>query len=265
MSEIPEELAKEQTTTKSTKIYNYLKQQFPKSSSLKPTPQEIKDIAKTHDVSKALVYKMLRKLESEGAFGEPSLQPPSAKAKPPIITIKPEEPMVIEEEIAEIPQELIEQPPSEGEEIPTGIRPEAVLEGFKPKDVTYMFNLGFHKIAQFSHFEAWELETEESTRLGEIWSPILNKYLPQIIPYTPEIVAVIVTSEIILPRIWLWREHKKEQERDEEEKRKEAQKEKEKPQEPQEPQPSEPKTEPSAQELEEKKRSQKPQFLKKLG
>ena len=260
MCEIPEELAKKETKTKSEKIYDYLKQQFPQN---KPSPSEIKDIAKNHNVSKALVYKMLRKLESEGSY-EPLGKEVTQAAKEPIITIRPEEPMTIEEEIPEIPEELTEQPPtpSIGEEIPTGIRPEAVLEGFKPKDVTYMFNLGFDKIAQFTHFEAWKLETEESTRLGEIWSPILNKYLPQVIPYTPEIVAVIVTAEIILPRVWVWREHKKEQDKAEEEKRKQAQLEKEKIREVE---PSEPKSEPSEQELEEKKRSQKPQFLKKLG
>lgn len=260
MSEIPEELEKEQTKTKSEQVYDYLKKQFSKT---KPNPQEIKDIAQSHGVSKALVYKMLRKLESEGSY-EAVEKGVSQAAKEPIITIRPEEPMTIEEEISEIPSELIQEPPSPsiGEETPAGIRPEVILEGFKPQDVTYMLDLGFKKIGQFTHFEAWELETEESTRLGEIWSPIINKYLPQVIPFTPEIVAVIVTAEIILPRVWLWREHKQEQDRAEEKKQKESQKQKETPKAEQ---PSEPKEELTSQELEEKKRSQSPDFLKKLS
>jgi len=209
MSDIPEDLEQEpQSTSQSDVIYNLLKTM--KRGEL--TPKKIKEIAKTKKVSTALVYKMRRKLDGEGFWKAKGIEPaPTPTPKEPIIRVKPEpEIEIVEEKEAEIPSEFAEPTTPREERIALE---EKIEIGFKPEDLSYMLDLGFNKIADATDFEGWKLQPEESTRLGEIWTPIINKYLPQIIPYTPEIVACVTTVIIVAPRIYAWRQHKKEQEK----------------------------------------------------
>ena len=52
---------------------------------IEPTPQEIKEIAEQQECSKALVYKVMRKLRQEGFYGE--IPSEETEAKEPILKI----------------------------------------------------------------------------------------------------------------------------------------------------------------------------------
>lgn len=256
--EIPE-LEESTPKTKSEEIYELLK-----NMGKKPTPEQIKQIAKGHDVSKALVYKMIRKLKEEGIYQTQKAITP-IKAKTPIITIKPEPEIEIKPE-PEIPQELIQPeevfltPEEEVEQAKAEIPTEIPLIGFKTEDVEWMFKWAFEKLADATDFEGWKLEPEESQKLAEIWTPIINSKSGKLAPYIPYISAVVATAIVILPRVLAYRKFRQKQ-RAEEEKPKEHEIAEKIP----ETKPSEqPKRELTQEELEQKKRSQKPPFLKKL-
>jgi len=247
--------------TKSREIYEYLKQTYKSREDI--SPEDIKKLAQEKGVSKALVYKMINRLENEGFW---QIRGETIKAKEPIIKIEPEPPKEIpKEEIEfEIPRELIEEekPTTFEVEIPTTTEAPTPTEitiqpppiGFKPEDIEFMFHIGFKKLADLTGFEGWKLEPEESKRLGEIWAPILNEQSSPIAQYIPYISAIIATIIIVVPRIYAYRQWQQEKIKKEIEEHPIAEK-----------IPKESEAhEPTPEELERKKQTQKPAFLKKL-
>lgn len=218
----------------------------------KPSPSEIKEIANQQNCSKALVYKVIHKLEDEGFYGE--IPTEEIKAKEPILKIEEPEEIPIEEEQPEIPKEFLQ--PSETPQIPIEEKPPETTTpypqpiGMKTEDLQWMFKWSFEKIADFTEWEGWRLKDEESQKLAEAWTPIINQNMGEFAKYTPYISATLTTIIVLAPRILGYRKYTKEKEEKKEHELIEKIPEKQEKEE--------------EIDLETKKRMQKPEFLSKL-
>jgi hypothetical protein len=169
-----------------------------------------KETAKTHILeisqdlkcAKSLGYKALNKIDQ--------FKPSKTEAVEPTAKIGETKPELLEEE---------ESPPSEG----VGeAEQEATLEepstpetatGFREQDLTWMFDKGFSGLAKLTGYGDFALEKADSQKLGEIWTPILNQYLPAWMPYAPIAIAAITTIAIVVPKVkgyWDYRKKTKE-------------------------------------------------------
>jgi hypothetical protein len=75
-----------------------------------------------------------------------------------------------------------------------------------------MFDKGFSGLAKLTGYGDFALEKADSEKLSEIWTPILNQYLPDWLPYAPIAIAAITTTAIVVPKVkgyWDYREKKK--------------------------------------------------------
>jgi len=158
----------------------------------------IKEIAKELQCAPSLGYKAIKKVEQ--------FKPQQAEAVEPTVKIKETKPEPLEQQ-----EEIIEEAEPEATiEEPTA-PPEAA--GFRQKDVTWMFDKGFSGLAKLTGYTDFALEKQDSEKLGEIWTPILNQYLPDWMPYAPIIIAGITTTAIVAPKIkgyWDYRKKTKE-------------------------------------------------------
>ena len=187
---------------------------------IEPTPQEIKEIAEQQGCSKALVYKVMRKLRQEGFYGE--IPSEETEAKEPILKIGEPTEIPIEEEKPEIPSEFLQ--PTEAEAIPTQptleqeTAPQLPIQpiGMKTEDLEWMFKWSFEKIADFTEFEGWRLKDEEAQKLAEAWTPLINQNMGTFAKYTPYITAFLTTFIVLAPRIIAYRKYKAEQKAKEE-------------------------------------------------
>ena len=160
----------------------------------------ITDIAKKLGCAKSLGYKALKKVEQ--------FKSKQAEAVEPTVKIKETklEPLEEQEEIigeAE-PEATIEEPTAS---------PEATV-GFREKDLEWMFDKGFSGLAKLTGYADFALEKADSQKLSEIWTPILNEYLPDWLPYAPIAIAAITTTAIVVPKVkgyWDFREKKKQE------------------------------------------------------
>lgn len=158
------------------------------------------EIAEKLHCARSLGYKALKKIQhfKPADTIETRAQEPTIKMATP-----PEESL---EEQAE-QEQLSEELPPEPETAP---KPAAV--GFKDTEVEWMFERGFKMLADVTGYEDFKLDHGDSKRLGDMWTPILNEYLPDILPYAPLAMAAITTIVIIVPKVkgwWNYREEKK--------------------------------------------------------
>jgi hypothetical protein len=69
-------------------------------------------------------------------------------------------------------------------------------------------------LAKLTGYADFSLDKADSKKLGEIWTPILNQYLPSWIPYAPIAIAAITTTAIVAPKVkgyWDFRKKKSEE------------------------------------------------------
>lgn len=145
----------------------------------------IKEIAKDLQCAPSLGYKAIKKVEQ--------FKPQQAEAVEPTVKIHETKPEALEETEIEQPQEAeaeIEEPTT---------APPPTAQGFREKDLTWMFDKAFTGLAKLTGYSDFALEKADSEKLGEIWTPILNEYLPDIIPYAPIAIAAITTTAIVVP------------------------------------------------------------------
>jgi hypothetical protein len=74
-----------------------------------------------------------------------------------------------------------------------------------------MFDKGFSGLAKLTGYGDFALEKADSEKLSEIWTPILNEYLPDWLPYAPIAIAAITTVAIVVPKVkgyWDYRKKK---------------------------------------------------------
>jgi hypothetical protein len=154
----------------------------------------IKEIAKDLQCAPSLGYNAIKKVEQ--------FKPQQAEAVEPTLKIQETKPEPIEEEpIQEEEATLEEEAPTEA---PT-------QKGFREKDLSWMFDKAFSGLAKITGYGDFALEKQDSEKLGEIWTPILNEYLPDIIPYAPIAIAAITTTAIVVPKVkgyWDFRKKK---------------------------------------------------------
>jgi hypothetical protein len=181
-----------------TKLQQFIERlsQYPNKETAKT---HILEISQDLKCAKSLGYKALNKIDqfkpSKTEAVEPTAKIPETKPEP--LETEPTE------EITEAePEATIEEPTA-----PT----EAV--GFREKDLQWMFDKGFGGLAKLTGYGDFALEKEDSQKLGEIWTPILNEYLPDWIPYAPIAIAAITTVAIVAPKVkgyWDFRKKKTE-------------------------------------------------------
>jgi hypothetical protein len=183
---ITEEVFTEQPPTpppkEPTKLDLFIQElsQYPDKETAKT---HITDIAKKLRCAKSLGYKAIKKVEQ--------FKPQQAEAVEATLKIK---------ETTSEPLEEQEEPEAEATiEEPTAPPEPAV--GFRAKDVTWMFDRGFGGLAKLTGYGDFALEKEDSQKLGEIWTPILNEYLPDWLPYAPIAIAAITTTAIVAPKV----------------------------------------------------------------
>jgi len=200
--ELSEPTPQEQPKTK-LQIFIERLSQYPNEEEAK---RHIAEIAQELGCAKSLGYKALHKVEK--------FQPQGLEAKEPTVKIP-------EAKTEEIPPEEEQEIILEEEEIPTAetaapapAPTPQIGVGFKPEDVTWMFDKGFKTIADITGYGAFALNKDEATRLGEMWTPIINANLPQILPHAPIISATITTLIIVAPRVkgyWTFRRQRQQE------------------------------------------------------
>jgi len=214
--------AEEPPKKEPTKLDQFIERlsQYPDKETAKT---HIKEIAKDLQCAPSLGYKAIKKVEQ--------FKPQGKEAVEPTVKIKETKPEPLEEQeeiISEAePEATIEEPTAPPEQ-----------KGFREKDLTWMFDKGFSGLAKLTGYGDFALEKADSEKLSEIWTPILNQYLPDLIPYAPIAIAAITTVAIVVPKVkgyWDFRKKK--------EKEKVIEKSPEKPK--QEPPPEPPKQEPA--------------------
>lgn len=161
----------------------------------------IREIAAKLHCAPSLGYKAIKKIQQfkpadtiETRAQEPTIRMATPKEEP--LTEQAEEEKPISEELPPEPE--------------TAPKPAAV--GFKDTEVEWMFERGFKMLADVSGYEDFKLAPDDSKRLGDMWTPILNEYLPDILPYAPLAMAAITTIVIVVPKVkgwWNYREEKK--------------------------------------------------------
>lgn len=161
----------------------------------------IREIAAKLHCAPSLGYKAIKKIQQfkpADTIETRAVEPTIRMATPP------EEPLT---EQAEEEKPISEELPPEPETAP---KPAAV--GFKDKEVEWMFQRGFKMLADVTGYADFKLDPDDSKRLGDMWTPILNEYLPDILPYAPLAMAAITTIVIVVPKVkgwWNYREEKK--------------------------------------------------------
>jgi len=157
----------------------------------------IKEIAKDLQCAPSLGYKAIKKVEQ--------FKPQGKEAVEPTVKIKETKPEPLEQQ-----EEIIEEPEAEATiEEPTA--PPEEQKGFREKDLTWMFDKGFSGLAKLTGYGDFALEKADSEKLSEIWTPILNEYLPDWLPYAPIAIAAITTVAIVVPKVkgyWDYRKKK---------------------------------------------------------
>lgn len=156
----------------------------------------LSEIAEKLHCARSLGYKALKKIDHFKPRDSIETRAKEATVK---ITQPPEQPLEQQEE--PLSEEL---PPEPEREIPP-----AAAVGFKDKDVTWMFDKGFKMLADVTGYADWKLDPDDSKRLGEIWTPIINQYLPDILPYAPIAIAAITTIVIVVPKVKGWWTYRK--------------------------------------------------------
>lgn len=73
--------------------------------------------------------------------------------------------------------------------------------GFDIEGLQWLFGRGFKMIAEVTGYAGFELPDKDSKKLAEVWCPIVNQYLPDIMPYSPLIIAGVSTVVIVVPRV----------------------------------------------------------------
>jgi len=146
----------------------------------------IKEIAKDLQCAPSLGYKAIKKVEQ--------FKPQRAEAVEPTVKIKETKPETLEAE-----EEIISEEAEATIEEPTA--PPQAPVGFREKDLTWMFDKGFSGLAKLTGYGDFALEKQDSEKLGEIWTPILNEYLPDWMPYAPIAIAAITTVAIVAPKV----------------------------------------------------------------
>lgn len=157
----------------------------------------LSEIAEKLHCARSLGYKALKKIDHFKPQDSIETRAKEASVK---IAHPLEQPLEQQEE------QISEELPPEPE---TAAPPVAI--GFKDKDVTWMFDKGFKMLADVTGYADWKLDPDDSKRLGEIWTPIINQYLPDILPYAPIAIAAITTIVIVVPKVkgwWTYRQKK---------------------------------------------------------
>jgi hypothetical protein len=187
-----------------TKLEQFIEElsKYPDAETAK---QHIAEIAEKLKCAKSLGYKALKRIET--------FQPQQPQAIEPTVKIPEAKPEEIPEEI--IAEEAVEeaQPTQEAPQ-PEAIPAPQIGVGFKPEDVTWMFDKGFKTIADLTGYGSFALNKDEAQKLGEMWTPIINANLPQLLPHAPIISATITTLIIIAPRVkgyWTFRRQKQQE------------------------------------------------------
>jgi hypothetical protein len=249
MTEDEDVLTTEQEPQKEpTKLDQFI-EQLSKYPDVETAKTHLSEIAEKLHCARSLGYKALKKIQQFQPRESIETQAKEATIK---ITQPPEQPLEDQGEQEPLSEEL---PPE-----PETAKPAAAV-GFKDTDMTWMFDKGFKMLADVSGYADFKLDPDDSKRLGEMWTPIINEYLPDILPYAPIAVASIMTIVIVVPKVkgwWTYREEKKKKP-----KPKEPPKEEPKP----EPKPEPPKTEtppPLDKEVPAPERPMDAPFLKKL-
>lgn len=199
---ITEEVFTEQQSTppqkEPTKLDLFI-QELSQYSDKETAKTHITDIAKKLGCAKSLGYKAIKKVEQ--------FKPQQAEAVEATLKIKETKPELLEEQ-----EEIIEPEAEATIEEPTA-PPEATV-GFRTKDLAWMFDKGFSGLAKLTGYGDFALEKADSDKLSEIWTPILNEYLPDWLPYAPIAIAAITTTAIVVPKVkgyWDYREKKKQE------------------------------------------------------
>jgi hypothetical protein len=167
----------------------------------------IADIATKIGCAKSLGYKVIKRLKRQGQFGKAHM--PRMEAKEPTAKIAEIEPEPIEtttptaENEPEIDftdnETLTETQPTQ--------QPETLL---KEKDVEWLIQRGSEGLAKLTEYSDFTFETKDSHRLAEMWTPIVNKYMPQWAPHIPEVIAAVTTAVIIVPKVQGYRKFRAE-------------------------------------------------------
>lgn len=168
--------------------------------------QHIAEIAKDLECAKSLGYKAIRKLKEDGQYrkqgeistegAEPTFQMGEGKPEPFEETETPTD----ETLPPETPTEL-EQPPEQ--------KPQ---QGFREEDLTWMIDRAFGGLAKVTGYGDFALNKEDSEKLGAIWTPIFNQYLPTWMPYAPIAIAAVTTVAIVVPKVKGYWEFRKKRE-----------------------------------------------------
>ena len=258
MSDIPEDIGEPQPqpTTQSEKVYEHLK-------TLKD-PKQLKgktviEIADKLKVSKALVYKMKRKLIEEGFWEKPEARPTAMKAREPVIRVSAEPKIeIVEEPEPEIPEEILaEEPREEIPPEPTAERPEITAETpiilkltpILERSVTRMFDVA---IEIFSGSKEM-LSTQEGKDTATLLPIMIYRFTKVALNEDQFIDMTCITHfgsiilKVVNKKVAEWRESKKE-------KKEETPKES----------PKETPKEPTPEESKEKKKPEKAGFMDKL-
>ena len=156
----------------------------------------IQEIAKTLECAKSLGYKAIKKLRTEGAFGNI----PRREAHEPTMKIRE----VDEGELEQPPQEEQSEIQFQDGETAEAVTVEPSLQpttGFQPEDIEWMMSRSAKLIADATEYAEFELSKADSKKLSEMWTPIVNQYLPQIMPNMPLVVAGFSTALILVPKV----------------------------------------------------------------
>lgn len=207
-----------------TKLDQFI-EELSKYPDIETAKTHLSEIAEKLHCARSLGYKALKKIQQ---FKPRESIETTSKEATIRIAQPPEQPLEEQQE-----EPISEELPPEPETAP---KPAAV--GFKDEEMTWMFDKGFKMLADVSGYEDFKLAPDDSKRLGEIWTPILNQYLPDILPYAPIAVAAIMTIVVVVPKVkgwWNYREEKKKKPKPKEPPKEEPK---------EEPKPEPPKTEP---------------------
>jgi len=225
-----------------------------KYASIEEMKAKTQEIADQVSCSRSLVYKEINRI------AETMKLEVLPEAKEPVVRIEKPEEIEMPAEEEQVPKPLEEEeilPPPEEEEITE--EPEEEKEKPKveltDKMVKVLFAKPFEIASRLTKCKDIELTEKEKTELCDAWLPYLEANLPEALAeHFPLIYAGYVTMTVVGSKAIAYREWKSEQE--------------EKPKEPEKSEPSkpeEPKAEPFKQPEDlEKKKSEKPSFLKKL-
>jgi len=183
-----------------TKLDQFI-EELSKYPDIETAKTHLSEIAEKLHCARSLGYKALKKIQQfkpadtiETRAVEPTIRMATPKEEP--LTEQAEEEKAISEELPPEPE--------------TAPKPAAL--GFKDTEVEWMFQRGFKMLADVTGYAEFKLDPDDSKRLGDMWTPILNEYLPEVLPYAPLAMAAITTIVIVVPKVkgwWNYREEKK--------------------------------------------------------